>query len=170
MQNINNYQWFYNHQRKEKNMIDAETFYAALSQGKTEEVKKLTQGALDAGEKAESILKDGMLPAMEQIGLKFKNNEIYIPDNILKEWKIPTDYLKSNNIKKFKTHLLNEREYEFLSYCATDYEYKGIADRMDIEYATLNIYRASVCKKLNIHSRAGLAVYAKHYGLGFKQF
>jgi 5-methyltetrahydrofolate--homocysteine methyltransferase len=64
-------------------MIVAETFYAALSQGKMEEVKKLTQGALDAGEKAESILKEGMLPAMEQIGQQFKNNEIYIPEVLI---------------------------------------------------------------------------------------
>ena len=64
-------------------MMETETFYAAISQGKTEEVKKLTQGALDAGEKAESVLKDGLLPAMEQIGVKFKNNEIYIPEVLI---------------------------------------------------------------------------------------
>jgi 5-methyltetrahydrofolate--homocysteine methyltransferase len=64
-------------------MTEIENFYAAISQGKMEEVKKLTQGALDAGEKAENILKDGLLPAMEQIGVKFKNNEIYIPEVLI---------------------------------------------------------------------------------------
>jgi len=64
-------------------MVNAENFYGAVSQGKMDEVKKLTQEALDAGEKAESILKDGLLPAMEQIGVKFKNNEIYIPEVLI---------------------------------------------------------------------------------------
>ena len=64
-------------------MVEAEKFYTAISEGKMEEVKKLTQGALDTGEKAESVLKDGLLPAMEQIGVKFKNNEIYIPEVLI---------------------------------------------------------------------------------------
>ena len=64
-------------------MVHAEEFYKAISEGKMEDVKKLTQAALDAGEKAESVLKDGLLPAMEQIGIKFKNNEIYIPEVLI---------------------------------------------------------------------------------------
>ena len=64
-------------------MIDAEKFYEALSQGKSEEVKKLTQGALDAGDTAEAVLKEGLLPAMEQVGIKFKNCEIYIPEVLI---------------------------------------------------------------------------------------
>ena len=64
-------------------MTEIENFYTAISQGKTDEVKKLTQGALDAGEKAENILKVGLLPAMEQIGVQFKNNEIYIPEVLI---------------------------------------------------------------------------------------
>ena len=64
-------------------MVDGEKFYTAISQGKVEDVKKLTQGALDSGQKAEDILKEGLLPAMEQIGVKFKNNEIYIPEVLI---------------------------------------------------------------------------------------
>jgi len=64
-------------------MIIGEKFYTAISQGKVEEVKKITQEALDAGEKAEAVLKEGLLPAMEQIGIKFKNCEIYIPEVLI---------------------------------------------------------------------------------------
>jgi 5-methyltetrahydrofolate--homocysteine methyltransferase len=64
-------------------MVHAEKFYLAISQGKMEEVKKLTQEALDGGEKAEAVLKEGLLPAMEQVGVKFKNNEIYIPEVLI---------------------------------------------------------------------------------------
>ncbi len=66
-----------------ENMVQAEKFYTAISSGKMDEVRKLTQEALDAGENAESILKEGLLPAMEQIGIKFKNNEIYIPEVLI---------------------------------------------------------------------------------------
>jgi len=64
-------------------MIDKEKFHAALSQGKMDDVKKLTQAALDSGEKAEAVLKEGLLPAMEQVGIRFKNNEIYIPEVLI---------------------------------------------------------------------------------------
>jgi 5-methyltetrahydrofolate--homocysteine methyltransferase len=60
--------------------VETEKFYEAISQGNLDGVKKLTQGALDAGEKAEAILRDGLLPAMERLGAKFKIGEIYIPE------------------------------------------------------------------------------------------
>ena len=64
-------------------MIDQEKYYKALSEGKMEEVKELTQKALDGGEPPESILKEGLIKAMDQIGVKFKNNEIYIPEVLI---------------------------------------------------------------------------------------
>ena len=64
-------------------MVNAEKFYEAITQGKMDEVKKLTQEALDKGEKAEAVLKEGLLPAMEQVWVKFKNNEIYIPEVLI---------------------------------------------------------------------------------------
>jgi 5-methyltetrahydrofolate--homocysteine methyltransferase len=64
-------------------MIDKEKFHLFLSQGKMEEVKKLTQEALDAEESAEAILKNGLISAMERIGVKFKNGEIYIPEVLI---------------------------------------------------------------------------------------
>ena len=64
-------------------MIDKEKFHEALSQGKMEEVKKMTQEALDAGESAEAILKDGLIQAMDRVGVKFKNGEFYIPEVLI---------------------------------------------------------------------------------------
>lgn len=64
-------------------MVDQEKFYAFLSQGKMEEVKKLTQEAVDQGESPEAILKQGLIHAMEQIGVRFKNGEIYIPEVLI---------------------------------------------------------------------------------------
>ena len=64
-------------------MIDKEKFHAKLSQGKMDDVKKLTQEALDAGESAEIILNEGIVPAMGSVGQRFKDGEIYIPEVLL---------------------------------------------------------------------------------------
>jgi len=64
-------------------MIDKEKFHTALSQGEMEEVKKLTQEALGRGESAEIVLKNGLIQAMDRVGAKFKNGEIYIPEVLI---------------------------------------------------------------------------------------
>ena len=64
-------------------MIDQEKFHTLISQGKTEEVKRLTQESLERGEPVENILKDGLIQAMARIGGKFKNGEIYIPEVLI---------------------------------------------------------------------------------------
>jgi len=61
-------------------MIHKENFYNALSQGRMDEVKKLTQEALGSGESAEVILQEGLIPAMERLGVQFKNGEVYLPE------------------------------------------------------------------------------------------
>jgi len=64
-------------------MVDQEEFYQALSAGKMDEVKALTQKALDAGDSPEKVLKEGLIRAMDRIGVLFKNNEIYIPEVLI---------------------------------------------------------------------------------------
>ena len=64
-------------------MADQEKFYNALSQGNVDEVKQLTQEALKGGESAERILKEGLIQAMDRIGVRFKNCEIYIPEVLI---------------------------------------------------------------------------------------
>ena len=64
-------------------MIDQEKYYTAISQGKMDDVKKLVQEALDHGDSAETILKDGLISAMDRVGVLFKNNEIYIPEVLI---------------------------------------------------------------------------------------
>ena len=93
------------------------------------------------------------------------NNEIFMSADILEKWKITAEYLKPDYAKKYKTILLNAREYEFLSYCASEWGYKEIAEKMGVEYKTIDTYRAAVSAKLNIHTRQGLAVYAIKHGL-----
>lgn len=67
----------------EAEMIDQESFYTALSQGKIDEVKRLTRESLEGGESADTILKQGLLPAMDRIGARFKSGEVYIPEVLI---------------------------------------------------------------------------------------
>ena len=54
-----------------------------LQQGRAKNVKELVQKALDEGVSAKSILEDGLLSGMNIIGIKFKNNEVYVPEVLI---------------------------------------------------------------------------------------
>ena len=54
-----------------------------LQQGRAKNVKELVQKALDEGVTAKSILEDGLLSGMNIIGIKFKNNEVYVPEVLI---------------------------------------------------------------------------------------
>jgi len=60
---------------------------------------------------------------------------------------------------------LNERESQFLAYCCTELTYKEIAEKMFLSPRTIDGYRESVFKKLNITTRTGLAIYAMKAGI-----
>jgi 5-methyltetrahydrofolate--homocysteine methyltransferase len=64
-------------------MIDQEKFYEALCEGSMDKVKELTQKALNEGEAPEKVLKGGLIPAMDRIGVRFRNNEIFIPEVLI---------------------------------------------------------------------------------------
>ncbi len=48
--------------------------------GNIEEIKKLTQQALDEGNNADEILEKGLLPGMDIVGQRFKACEMFIPE------------------------------------------------------------------------------------------
>ena len=64
-------------------MIETVKYYAALSQGDDGKVQQLIQEALKAGESPDAILKEGLISAMEQIGTKFAEGELYIPEVLI---------------------------------------------------------------------------------------
>ena len=51
-----------------------------LQAGKAKIVKNLVQQALDEGICAKTILEEGLLAGMAEVGEKFKNNEIFVPE------------------------------------------------------------------------------------------
>lgn len=51
-----------------------------LQIGKARDVKALVQQALDEGIPASVILDEGLLDGMGKLGVKFKNNEVFVPE------------------------------------------------------------------------------------------
>ncbi|MEA4888942.1 MAG: corrinoid protein [Clostridiaceae bacterium] len=68
----------------------------ALQKGKAKDVKAMVQEAVDAGISAQQILNEGLLSGMNVIGVKFKNNEVYVPDVLIaaRAMKAGTEILK----------------------------------------------------------------------------
>jgi 5-methyltetrahydrofolate--homocysteine methyltransferase len=64
-------------------MVDQEKFYEALCEGSMDKVKELTQKALNEGETPDKVLKGSLIPAMDRIGVRFRNNEIFIPEVLI---------------------------------------------------------------------------------------
>lgn len=60
---------------------------------------------------------------------------------------------------------ITDREEEFLSYVSTELNYSEIADKMCCSPRTIENYRNSLCEKLGVKTRVGLAVYAVQNGI-----
>ena len=64
-------------------MVSMEEISQALQKGKAKIVQELVQQALDEGVSAKTVLEEGLLAGMDVIGVKFKNNEVYIPEVLI---------------------------------------------------------------------------------------
>jgi methanogenic corrinoid protein MtbC1 len=60
-----------------------------MKEGEVEEVKELVQRALGEGISAQRILDEGLLLGMNELGVQFKNNEVFVPD-VLMAARAPT--------------------------------------------------------------------------------
>ena len=54
-----------------------------VQKGKAQEVADLVTQALDEGIGAQQILDDGLLKGMGELGTKFKNNEVFVPEVLI---------------------------------------------------------------------------------------
>ncbi len=64
-------------------MADLEQISELMQKGKAKEVKELCQEALDGGMNAQTILDDALLAAMNIVGVKFKNNQVFVPEVLI---------------------------------------------------------------------------------------
>lgn len=67
-----------------------------LQQGKTKDIKVLVPQSLEEGVPAKDILNEGLLAGMSVIGVKFKNNEVFVPEVLIaaRAMKTGTEILK----------------------------------------------------------------------------
>jgi corrinoid protein of di/trimethylamine methyltransferase len=67
-----------------------------LQNGKTKDIKALVPKALEEGIPAKEILNNGLLAGMSVVGVKFKNNEIFVPEVLIaaRAMKAGTEILK----------------------------------------------------------------------------
>ena len=67
-----------------------------LQQGKTKDIKVLVPQALEEGVPAKDILNEGLLAGLSVIGVKFKNNEVFVPEVLIaaRAMKTGTEILK----------------------------------------------------------------------------
>lgn len=61
-------------------MTIIEEISAFLQKGRAKNVKTLVQQALDEGMDPKVILNEGLLAGMMEVGIKFKNEEVFVPD------------------------------------------------------------------------------------------
>ena len=60
-----------------------ESLSKAVENGKRNDAKALTQTLIDEGMKPLDIVEKGLVPGMSAIGLKFKNNEVFVPEMLI---------------------------------------------------------------------------------------
>ncbi len=64
-------------------MADFEKCSLALQKGQAKEVVTIVQEAIDEGLDAKTILEEGLMSGMSIIGVKFKNNEVFVPEVLI---------------------------------------------------------------------------------------
>jgi len=77
-------------------MADLRAIADAVKAGRAKIVKTLVTEAIAEGVAAESILNDGLIVGMNELGVLFKNNEVYVPEVLIaaRAMKTGTEILK----------------------------------------------------------------------------
>ncbi len=64
-------------------MADLQALGEAVIAGDRDKVAKLTQEAVDESVGVEDIINEGLIAGMNVVGVKFKNNEFYVPEVLI---------------------------------------------------------------------------------------
>lgn len=64
-------------------MTTAEQLSILVQKGKAKDVAALCQQSLDEGADVQQLLNEGLLAGMSEIGEKFKNNQVYVPEVLI---------------------------------------------------------------------------------------
>jgi 5-methyltetrahydrofolate--homocysteine methyltransferase len=64
-------------------MTSWETLYTAVIDGDTSTVKAQAQQCIDAGMPAETVLNEGLIAAMKEVGRRFEEGEYFLPEMLI---------------------------------------------------------------------------------------
>ena len=64
-------------------MVDFKSLCEALQRGDADTVEEMVKTALTEGISPKEILDNGLISGMNIVGIKFKNNEVYVPEVLL---------------------------------------------------------------------------------------
>ncbi len=73
--------------------------------------------------------------------------------------------LQKEQTNKIEAVAISEKELEMLHWFCTELSYKEISNHLNISVKTIDAHRDTLCKKLNVVSRIGLAIYAIKNGI-----
>jgi DNA-binding NarL/FixJ family response regulator len=105
------------------------------------------------------LLKNCSPKELENALLAIHENGIYHSDIM------SSRFFRSVMKKEIKLPTITEKETEFLKYCCSDMSYMQIAGKMGVTVKSVDWYRESLFKKLNVASRSGLVICAIQFGL-----
>lgn len=108
------------------------------------------------------LLKNAHPVELENALTTLIKNGYYYPD-----WAANRLFANINRKASFVDNEVSfsEKEIEFFKYIVTEMTYKEIADKMCCSPRTVEGYRDSLCEKLELKSRVGLAVFAVKNGI-----
>lgn len=90
-------------------------------------------------------------------------NRMFFPAIKSLERELKSRIEEQNTVEQIdyaEVDLLTDREKEVLREITYGFPTKEIADKMCLSFHTITTYRRNIAEKLNIHSAAGMAVYA----------
>ena len=107
------------------------------------------------------LLKNTHPAELEKALKKLVADGYYYPD-----WASRIVFASMTNNPKSKINQVNlsNREIDFLKYATTELSYNEISEKMCCSPRTVESYRDSLCEKLDLKSRVGLAVFAMKNG------
>jgi len=82
-------------------MADYDALKVAMKSGKVPEVRRLVEAYIAEGAPAQDILNLGLLDAMNEVGQRFKKNEVFVPEVLVaaRAMKAGTELLKPHLVK-----------------------------------------------------------------------
>ncbi|MDE1191584.1 MAG: response regulator transcription factor [Arachidicoccus sp.] len=108
------------------------------------------------------VLKDAEPEELKQAFDEVLNKGYFYNDLVTRKVMQSVNALLDNNFVFAK---LTERETEFLKLLCSEKTYNEIAAEMFVSPRTVDGYRNSLCEKLNLKTRTGLALYAVKNGI-----